>query len=844
MRLCILAGAFCLPIATAVHAQCLPSGEFLIDTARLSAPGAAWEPAVGFDGTEFLVVWLDERTGDCALFAARVSPAGEVIDPNGIMVAQDAENWRPAVAFDGTNYLVVYGENGHIRARRVSPEGTVLEPEIEVSNAGQSQENADVAFDGTNYLVVWEDYRVDNNDIYCARVSPAGVVLDTAGIPVADSLYGETMPDVCARPGGFLVVWQTEYEQRNIRAARVTSAGQVLDPNGLVLAPNAAEQVYPTVAFDGTNALAVWQDYRTGAADIYGARVTPSGTVLDSAGFLISGAGERQEFAEMAFDGTNYILVWEDYRNNTWVGDIYAARVTPEAQVLDPAGIPVQVDTFYEQTPALASGGNVSLLLWTGWPPPALEADVQMKRVSAAGVVLDSTPTSVAAYCPYQWDPAVAFDGTNYLVVWEDDRNGSFEADIHAARVSPTGQTLDPTCIPVCTEEGWQEHPAVAFDGVNYVVAWQDKRDGQPDICAARVTPEGELVDTQAIHVAWESADDECYPTVVAGDTVTLVAWEYERRDIEGRRVGRSGQVLDPDVIEISPDERGRMPASAFDGTDFLVVFHDDRSDTVDIFDTKVGQDGSVINAEFRISVGVVAGEREPRAAFDGTNYLVVWQTERPGNWEIRATRLTPACAVLDSPSIFVDQTGRNESDADQDVVFDGTGFVVVWEDLRLGPETTDICGARVSTGGQVLERFPAVRQPASQYVPRLAHGSGNQLLLVYEGWTTTYQGRLFNTDHIWGKFSPLLAVEDSHGAPGRGLRPTATIVRRALVLGAVDSRQNKGYGAELLDISGRKALELAPGPNDVSRLAPGVYFVTGSIDRAAPVVRRVVVTR
>jgi len=29
-----------------------------------------------------------------------------------------------------------------------------------------------------------------------------------------------------------------------------------------------------------------------------------------------------------------------------------------------------------------------------------------------------------------------------------------------------------------------------------------------------------------------------------------------------------------------------------------------------------------------------------------------------------------------------------------------------------------------------------------------------------------------------------------------------------------------------LLDISGRTVMDLSPGPNDVARLAPGVYFV------------------
>jgi hypothetical protein len=35
-----------------------------------------------------------------------------------------------------------------------------------------------------------------------------------------------------------------------------------------------------------------------------------------------------------------------------------------------------------------------------------------------------------------------------------------------------------------------------------------------------------------------------------------------------------------------------------------------------------------------------------------------------------------------------------------------------------------------------------------------------------------------------------------------------------------------------LLDISGRKVLNLRPGPNDVSGLAPGVYFAHGGVTR------------
>jgi hypothetical protein len=49
-----------------------------------------------------------------------------------------------------------------------------------------------------------------------------------------------------------------------------------------------------------------------------------------------------------------------------------------------------------------------------------------------------------------------------------------------------------------------------------------------------------------------------------------------------------------------------------------------------------------------------------------------------------------------------------------------------------------------------------------------------------------------------------------------------------------------------LLDVSGRKVLDLRPGPNDVRALSPGVYFVreaTG-VKREASCVTKVVVTR
>jgi hypothetical protein len=62
----------------------------------------------------------------------------------------------------------------------------------------------------------------------------------------------------------------------------------VLDPSGIAVSTAANWQRYPSAASNGTDYFVAWIDDRSGADyDIYGARVTSAGTVLDPSGLLI-----------------------------------------------------------------------------------------------------------------------------------------------------------------------------------------------------------------------------------------------------------------------------------------------------------------------------------------------------------------------------------------------------------------------------------------------------------------------------------------------------------------------------------------------------------------------------
>jgi hypothetical protein len=59
--------------------------------------------------------------------------------------------------------------------------------------------------------------------------------------------------------------------------------------------------------------------------------------------------------------------------------------------------------------------------------------------------------------------PSVAWDGSHFLVVWEDYRT-DFEWDIYGARVNSDGAVLDPDGIPVDSNPGNQQYPEVAAE--------------------------------------------------------------------------------------------------------------------------------------------------------------------------------------------------------------------------------------------------------------------------------------------------------------------------------------------------------------------------------------------
>lgn len=187
-----------------------------------------------------------------------------------------------STAFDGTNFLVgIQGDAASaqsITAQFVAKTGALVGSRIALGTTGGAPV---VAFDGTNYLLAWAEDTTLSSFI-------AGQFIDTAGTPVGQRFTITTI--------------DSGFELRELR-----------------------------IIFDGTNYFVVWDRWTTASpstSDLFGQFITPDGTLLGSVVAISTAAGKQREFS-LAFDGTNILAVWVDGRSGGVCGEVIDPDVGP-----------------------------------------------------------------------------------------------------------------------------------------------------------------------------------------------------------------------------------------------------------------------------------------------------------------------------------------------------------------------------------------------------------------------------------------------------------------------------------------------------------------------------------
>jgi FlgD Ig-like domain len=256
--------------------------------------------------------------------------------------------------------------------------------------------------------------------------------------------------------------------------------------------------------------------------------------------------------------------------------------------------------------------------------------------------------------------PVSITDGTSGVIVaWQDRRAGNF--DIYAQRITDTGFPQWPTNgVALCTAAGNQSSPQIVSDGAGgAIVTWYDRRNGTDDnIYVQRISPAGvPMWKTDGVAVC-TATDDQTDPRIAPdGLGGAIIAWNDNRSTIDYdtyvQRVDGTGAVQ---------YAANGVVACAAAGNQFLTALVPNSTGAVIAiwYDDRNGTDSDIYAQRVNVLGGI--------------------------SWAAGGVPLCSAAGDQDSPSAVSDGSG---------------GAIVTWEDLRDG-FTYDVYAQRIYAGGTV----------------------------------------------------------------------------------------------------------------------------------------------
>jgi hypothetical protein len=509
-------------------------GELLQSNVRIPVIGAInVSTRLASNGSGFLLAWSNAFAPmlQAWLLDSNGQPLRSV-DSISISTAPDV-----GVGSDGRDYIVLYSNNitSRVESRSVSGDGTHVGPAVGLPAVRFGTSDVPLAWDGNSYLAFVRGSVSAQSDwpqeLRRTRIDAEGRPLNEPTQTVASAFEIGNM-DVASNGHDVLVAWRGRRvleDLNNVYAAKVSGTVDQAAA-GTLLSRSATPQIAPSIAFSGRNYLVT----RREQSALYFNRILPNGDHLDDSGTFVSPVSNGTAAPRVVFDSENYILAWiaEGTINGVRSALLRVARVQPDSgAVLDTLGIVVDesggVSSF-----DIASDGNVIALVWSG--NGRIHAARFNRHLQILDLRHDLSPNDMSAA-----NPAVVWNGTDWLVAFDEQffYYGGISppllirANIHAIRLSPLFNLLDPDPIPVAVDAAESNSRArIASDGNESAILWTGGPFGQT-LVRARHIKNGVFLDDM---------------TTLANGNASSIVWDGSRYAIayESKRADRTSDAF------------------------------------------------------------------------------------------------------------------------------------------------------------------------------------------------------------------------------------------------------------------------------------------------------------
>jgi len=333
--------------------------------------------------------------------------------------------------------------------------------------------------------------------------------------------------------------------------------------------------------------------------------------------------------------------------------------------------------------PAIAVDGSNIYVVWQDNTPDLSNEEIYFKRSVDGGVkwTADKRLTNNAGGNYNSYNPTIAVDGPNIYVVWEESYEIYFKRSVDGGDTWTTNKRLT-------NNAGYSQYPAIAVDGSNIYVVWTDSTPGNYEIYFKRSVDGGDTWTTNKRLT--NNAGGSVYPAIAVDGSNIYVVWQdttpgnseiYFKKSVDGGTTWATNKRL-------TNNSGGSVySAIAVDGPNIYVVWYDNSPGNYEIYFKKSNDGGTIWTTNKRLTTNAGASS-SPAIAVDGPDISVVWADSTPGNYEIYFKKSNDGGATWTTDKRLTNNALGSMFPA---ITVDGSNIYVVWQNFITFPMNWEI---------------------------------------------------------------------------------------------------------------------------------------------------------
>ncbi len=643
-------------------------------------------PSVSVDSCgNFVIVWADEKSGEWDIYGQQYLADGTVQGENFKInddIGNEGQYWPTCELAKNGNFIVAWCDkrsnpNYDIYAQLFLPDGTPTGNNFKVNtDAGDFWHiKTDISMlDNGNFIIVWGDKRYDDWNVYAQMYMSDGTTIGNNfmvndDIPDSKQIGPTVSADLA---GNFVVCWVDDRnEEYDIYAQRFTADATPVGENFQINSDTSDfYHNHSSVSMEENgNFFIAWEDRRFGYnGDIFAQYYSFDGTATGDnfqVNDNINDANQTSPGITKSYDD-NFIITWVE--NRSYSCDFYAQIFSGDGTPLGDDILVNDENQNYSSYGGPSVSADASGNFVVAWDDYRYEywGEIYAQRFASDGTSLDSNfKVNFDGYNVVYGSKVACQKNGDFIVVWGDaedgskypkmassihetkDLSGKFESDNKNSQPdvwvqrylndgTPMGNNLK---VNDDENDSEQTNPAIAIDSAgNYIIAWNDNRNGNWDIFVQRYLSDGTAVDSNIKIIESLNLTYPTWPSMSSDNEgnfiITWVDNPNESYDIWGQLFS-SNCLPAGDVFLVNDDttnaHQSDPSVSIDDNGNFVISWFDRRNNDHDVYAQRYLSGGIPLGTNYRISNTGDMYQLRPSVVLDNNRIFSTWQDNRGG---------------------------------------------------------------------------------------------------------------------------------------------------------------------------------------------------------------------